>query len=270
MDACRPSVLLVGESEHHEFETAVAWLRHHTCLETVRGIDGAMQRIGGNPAGWQTVVFAQSRPGLFAARDIDRVGRALPLTHFVALLGSLCEGETRSGQPWPGVVRVYWHQWGVRCASELDSALQLTSWQLPRTASEVERTELLLGRSVAQEQGLVAIYTRRASYFDALAIACRLAGYASVWSSACRRPNFQGAVAALWDAETLSDAEFQQLQQITSLLPDVPVIALLGFPRHNHVRAALARGASSVVSCPFLLPDLWTAIRDAASQRTRP
>ncbi len=261
-------MLLIGEADHHELRDALDWLRQHTHLKVAGSIDQALEYSRSESATWHTVVFAQPRPGMFAPRDIDRMSRALPLAHFVALLGSLCEGETRSGQPWPGVVRVYWHQWPTRCATELRMGIEPTSWQLPRTSSEIERTQWMLQRGVPQGEGLVAIFTRQAVLFDALAAACRVAGYASVWCASDQRPIFQGASVALWDGATLDDADLQQLHRITTQLPQVPVIALIGFPRYDQLQRVRQCGAVSLVSCPFLLPDLWTAISDAARSRS--
>ena len=216
---------------------------------------------------WHTVIFAQARPGQFSAGDVELVSRRFPLAHYVALLGSLCEGETRSGHPWPGVVRVYWHQFLARCESELRVSLFPTSWQLPRTASDVERTESVFERPQDPASGMIVVFTRNASLFDALSAACQTIGYSCVWCSNQRRRNFHGAVAAIWDGETQGQIDFLQLSRITAELPEVPVIALLGFPRHDQVLQAQAHGARAVVSSPFLLPDLWNAIRAVRGER---
>ena len=271
MDCSRPAVLLIGEADHHELREALDWLRQSTHLTVAGTVDQALQDSSCQERNWHTVIFAQPRPGMFTPRDVDRLSRALPLAHFVALLGSLCEGETRSGQPWPGVVRVYWHQWPTRCATELRMGIEPTSWQLPRTSSEIERTQWILQRPMRRGSGLVAVFTRSAVWFDALASACRVAGYASVWCTSDQPRIFQGAALALWDGATLDLANLEQLQRITRLLPQVPVIALLGFPRLDQQRQVRALGAVSVVSCPFLLPDLWTAMDAAtASRPTQP
>ena len=65
------------------------------------------------------IVVAQAYPGQFSGEALDRLARLAPLARVVVLLGSWCEGEVRSGRPWPGAIRVYWHQWPARCAQEL-------------------------------------------------------------------------------------------------------------------------------------------------------
>ncbi len=258
-----PSVLLIGDAEHHELRPAKRWLQSHVRLQLADSVAQVLALAPPYVADWQTIVLAQTRPGQFSLRDVERLSHIVPLAHFVALLGSHCEGETRSGQPWPGVVRVYWHQWLVRCEAELVSRIEPTSWQLPRTSSEVERTQCLLQRAAARHDGLLAIYTRKAVLFDALAAACRRVGYTSVWCVREQRRIVEGAVAAIWDAETADEASVQQLARITRHLGTTPVVAVMGFPRFDQVQRLLSSGVASVVSLPLQLPDLWTALRQA-------
>jgi CheY-like chemotaxis protein len=260
----RPSVLLIGPREFHEFAAAVAWLRSHTELDAVGSVTEALDRCASQPVGWHCVVICQSRPGQFSQQDIDRLNRALPLSHHIALLGSCCEGETRSGRPWPGVVRVYWHQWLARGPSELRSDVAPTSWQLPRTSSDAERVDFALRAAPTPADGLIAIYTGQAVFFQALARACRIAGYSSVWTTTRTWWRLDGAAAVLWHAWAPDGGEFEQLRHIATSSPRVPVVALFGFPRHDHVRRAKECGAAAVLSVPFLLPDLWNTLRELA------
>jgi CheY-like chemotaxis protein len=257
-----PSVLLIGESEFHEFAAPVAWLRAQTDMDAVRTVPEALARCESQAACWHSVIVAQSRPGQFTQHDMDRLNRALPLAHFIALLGSCCEGETRSGRPWPGVVRVYWHQWLARGPSELQLDVVPTSWQLPRTSSDAERVDYAMRTAPTPADGLIAIYTGQALFFHALARVCRIAGYSSVWTMARTWWSLDGTAAVLWHAWAPDDGEFEQLRQVAAHSPRVPVVALFGFPRHDHVQRATECGAAAVLSVPFLLPDLWTTLRE--------
>ncbi len=262
MDQSRPTVLVVGDVQHREFCEAVAWLREHVQLDLAGSVADVWALERRSP--WHTIIFVQARPGQISATDVDCISRVFPLAHYVALLGSLCEGESRSGSPWPGVVRVYWHQFLARCQSELRIDLQPTTWQLPRTAAEVERVEALFDRPSSPMAGLVAIFTRSAAFYDGLSAACRTVGHSTVWCRNDRPRNFQGAVAAIWDGETQGQVDFAQLTRIVAALDQVPVIALLSFPRFDQVQQARACGAHAVLSSPLLLPDLWCTIRAAS------
>src|SRR5262245_6670790 len=100
-----PIVQLVGEIDHPDFDEAIGLLRAQSRLATNGITVGKLFAV--NP---ELIVVAQSRPGMIAARQMDALRRPAPLAGVVALLGSWCEGETRTGRPWPGVERLYWYE----------------------------------------------------------------------------------------------------------------------------------------------------------------
>ena len=102
--------LLVGNSEHPEFAVALCWLRAHLELTVSAGLDLALQHLRAqeNP---QLILLVQSRRNEISQHQIEQLHRTAPLARLVGLLGSWCEGEVRSGEPWKGVQRIYWHQW---------------------------------------------------------------------------------------------------------------------------------------------------------------
>jgi hypothetical protein len=107
----RPSILLFGDSSPPEFAAACQWLRTHGDVVEARRIDEdcLTRRV---IAGWhpELVVGLQNRPGQWREEELDGASRLWPLAVTVALLGSWCEGEPRTGRPLPGVARVPWHQ----------------------------------------------------------------------------------------------------------------------------------------------------------------
>ena len=109
-----PRVLLIGDEHHPEFRAATDWLREHTELIVAATGDDARGELArrrgvddGPPLEPDVMVVAQSRPGQFAAQDLEQLLGLAPLARLVALLGSWCEGETRTGHPWPGVMRLF-------------------------------------------------------------------------------------------------------------------------------------------------------------------
>jgi len=267
-----PAILLIGEHGHREFAAAVAWLETNAQLTKASTAADAFAcgQLDARSVPWHTVVFAQSRPGVIAWRDIERVSRVAPLAHLVALLGSWCEGETRSGKPWPGVVRCYWHQWPARCGTELRPNIAPTSWQLPRTSSDWERTNHALRQPVAGGSGMVAIHSRTALSFQALAQACRLAGFAAARLTPSQTWAVQGAAAVLWDGPIDRAQDHTELQELAQRVRPVPLIALLAFPRFHQVERARQGGVAAVISCPFLLTDLWATLSDVTGQGVAP
>lgn len=62
-------------------------------------------------------VLCRSFPNEFSPRDVERLRRAAPLAPIALIVGALCDGENRTGTPFPGVRRFYvggWRESGRR------------------------------------------------------------------------------------------------------------------------------------------------------------
>lgn len=257
MNSQLPRILLIGDHRHREFAEAVAWLTRHSELTLQERVADGLQ----SDQHYHGVVLAQTRPGQITQDDVERVGRAWPLARLVALLGSWCEGETRSGDPWPGVTRVYWHQWRARCDRELRFDGPPTAWQLPRTSTEAERATHSLQEPPPKSAAKIAVFTRRALFFHGLADACRVAGYQVTWI--CRVQDAQPARNAviLWDGGVGEDRDFAELQELAAAAKPARIIVLLGFPRFDDLQRARQYGAIDILALPLQLPDLWAVLK---------
>lgn len=257
-------VLLVGDFGHRDFAEAVGWLSEHCHVIRWSTVPEALSWIR-DAQSPDVMVFAQSRPGQLPARGIELLHAASPLSRLVALLGSWCEGETRSGRPWPGFHRVFWHQWTPRMSLELleadDSGYCLL--HMPRTATANERYERLAETASPQQQGLIAIHTRTIRIYEALSDACGQAGLATVWFPPARPAHSSGAAAAIWDGVSSDRQETGLLEEVVRQHAPAPVIALLDFVRREDIERMLALGASRVLAKPFLLNDLLWQIDQA-------
>jgi hypothetical protein len=258
----RMHVLLLGDFQHREFCDAVEWLDRHADLHKIETVDDALSQLSQCAIAPEIIVIAQSRPGQFTQSAIERLHKASPLSRLVALLGSWCEGETRTGQPWPGVIRVYWHQWLPRCADELQrlSAGRRAAWNLPRTVADSEQLLYASAQSRPPRAGLIAIHAGRFAAYDALSDACQTAGYSTVWLAPHQPHHVHGAAAIIYDGTSCDRAEAERLSSLAAMHKPAPIVALLAFPRLEDRDRALQAGAAAVVSKPFLLTDLWWQI----------
>lgn len=212
----------------------------------------------------ELIVLAQARPGEIPAAEVDRLRRIAPLTRLVGLLGTWCEGESRSGQPWPAVERVYWHQWPGWLDREL-RGLQCgvaATWSLPLTVAPEERFlaashalvwnpcelggDALIVASDRQIERLLLDFMAR--------IGCR--------SAAARPEDLPSSAVSLviWESDELGEVEAQHLRAWVQCVAPAPVVVLLGFPRIEVQRRALAAGARHVLSKPFFLSELRASI----------
>jgi CheY-like chemotaxis protein len=253
------AILVLGEIDRPEFLCVRAMLESLGRLCCFTELERALKALETGEIIPDLIVIAQAFPGQFSHQDADRLRRLAPLGRIVRLLGSWCEGETRSGQPLPAAVRVYWHQWNARAGRELHSLIQgqCPSWGLPVTATEEERLLQSIAQTPRHRQGLIAIHARGSAMEDWLSSACRTCGYSTVQLRPPHYTRIEGATAAVFDASDLRGEELDQLRRLRDALGRTPVIALLDFPRIEDQRRALAAGATAVLSKPLYLDDLF-------------
>jgi hypothetical protein len=259
-----PGVLLLGQGEHPDFLDAVAVLRASARVCIAATVDHAAARLADGGIGPEVIVFAQSRPGVMRAGDVDRLRRAAPLAGAVALAGSWCEGEPRTGRPLAGVHRLYWYEFTPWWRRQLGLRAAGLSPEWARPAAEdavdwpVERTT----DAAAMPHGAVVLRTNRWDTADALADVLGSAGCATIWwPPGGRRPCVRGVAAGIWEGGQLSGREEHDLGAFCRRLGStVPVVALLDFPRRGAVERSRAVGAAAVLGKPWSNVDLLQSL----------
>jgi hypothetical protein len=251
-------VLFIGDHRHHEFGHALVWLSERCDLAVAPCIDAACAQLRASEAAPEVIVVGHVRPGCLSQLQIESLHRAAPLARLIALLGSWCEGEARSGRPWSGVVRVYWHEFVSRMENELPRLDVCDgSWVLPRTATDAERLAFgCLPISPARPGGLIAISAGGFVVYEGLADACSQAGYATAWFDAGRAGRLAGAIGGLWDDSSAVAGRPLDLASFVKQVHPAAVIALVNFPRREDFRRAAGAGAAAVCAKPFLVGDL--------------
>jgi hypothetical protein len=253
-----PIIQLVGEVDHPDFRDAIDLLRSESRL---------LASVEARP---ELIVVAQSRPDAICIEEVSQLRRASPLAGIVALLSSWCEGETRTGRPWPGVARIYWYEfpaWWHR-QLRLRAANRCPDWARP--ASQSPR-QIEPGRPRSRS-GLIVLRTPQRDNADALADALNQAGHSTAWQRYDRaRAQTRGALAGIWDGSQLSDAETTDLAAFcTHMSRDcAPVVVLLDFPRRDRVDRAYEAGATAVLGKPYLNSDLIMTLEAVAATSRR-
>ena len=255
----KPTILLVGSTQRREFREAGDAMDRFGRVTRAVDIEAAATTLGDGHLAPEVIVVAQAYPGEFTPEAVDRLRRLAPLARVVGLLGSWCEGEMRTGEPWPAAIRLYWHQWLAPCDRELGRLVdgRCSVWALPATATEEERLLAQDFRPPPQRDGLIVIHARRFETHDWLSTACRRHGYSTVWLRPSEPIRVEGARAAVFDATDGNPDEVAQLKRLSVGLGLVPILALLDFPRVENRDRALAAGAAAVLSKPLLLDDLF-------------
>jgi CheY-like chemotaxis protein len=253
-----PIIQLAGDIDHHDFREAIDMLRSESRL-----IASAEMRP-------ELIVVAQSRPDAICGEQIKHLQRAAPLAGVAALLGSWCEGETRTGRPWPGIQRLYWYEFPAwwRRQLQLRAANHCPDWARPAT----QLTRECVPGHPRPRSGLVVLRTPQRDNADALADALSQAGHSTAWQRHDRaRAQTRGALAGIWDGGQLSDTETADLEVFCKQMSsdDAPVVVLLDFPRRDRVDRAYKAGAAVVLGKPYLNADLLASLESAATATHR-
>ena len=252
--------LLIGNFSQREFQSLPPAIRKvatirvaNDCRDAIRWLESEPGDVGAVDV--DVVIVAERWPGEHPHRELERVQRALPLARFLAVGSSWCEGQARSGNPWPGMLYQGWNSWWAHWEMDLTNLRQqrLPSFGLPVIASDHERTLFRTFPPRSKDQ-MIAIHTHCEDMADMLATACRDQGYATVWIDPQRPLRIERPQAILWEG---SPDHLDSLQRIHSRFRQAPLLALLDFPRFEDVARAIDMGASEILPKPTHLEDLF-------------
>ncbi|HEY1603307.1 MAG TPA: response regulator [Pirellulales bacterium] len=248
-------VLLIGDAARREFRECVAQIRSRTqAIEIVR-LDEALGSMAYEP---DLIVLLAGRPGEFAAGEVERLWSWAPLARIVALTGSWCEGESRTGRPWPAVPRIYWHQWPAWFEREMTGLERhsVGTLTLPVTATEEERMLCTAESARDHAHGTIAIYSAELEARDMLAEVFRACGYEVAPIGTVAALASVSLTAGVCDFSNTDADRFTILRELAAHRPDIPWFALLNFPRDEDRQAVLECGARGVLSKPLSVSDL--------------
>lgn len=260
-------IVCVGRTNRSEFLDVLPSLNPWGTVLTAPTPQTARTQLTRESLTPDVIVLVQSYPGEFTDRQIDDLRRDSPLARLVAVLGTWCEGEMRSGTPWSGAVRVYWHQWKPHCQLEMQRLLagRESQWSLPPTAGDEERCLTIAARTHQQGaspcfqqtgHGLVNIVTDQYDVFDSLAAACHDRHHEPRWQRTLDEPPADTPAVVLFDAAGDAKVELIRFRRL-HFQRDAVVIVLADFPRIADCNRFLQAGATAVLSRPFFWDDLF-------------
>jgi hypothetical protein len=222
-------------------------------VESFATLENAMAAAGtATPP--EVLLLAQPRPGCVEQAAIDQFLAAAPLTRIVIVAGSWCEGERRTGRPLVGAVRLYWHEvpaWWRRNVT-IREAGGTPDWSHPVNSGCGLVDAGNVHRCVDASPMTIAIDAIDVATFETLADALRAFGVTCSWSPR-GRGDVAGASAAIWDGGQLDPSECEALAALRARLGNnaVPIVALLDYPRAEHIREAQTLGAAVVLGKPY-------------------
>ena len=155
-----PIVWLIGDAEHSDFSRCgrIAEWDGGCAAIRGRGSSGRTSCVGAD-SGFDCVGGEPTGNGSHC--DVEQLRRRVPLAGMVSLLGSWCEGETRTGRPVKGVLRTYWYDfpnWWRRQLA-LRAAGRCPDWARPATGDWHELSAGAIERGA--ELAVGSLYCRR-------------------------------------------------------------------------------------------------------------
>ena len=242
-------VVLAGDYRHSDFESVRTFLVAAPNIDVIEM--GAFDQAA---SGGEIIALCQSRPGQFTQCQIESFHARAPLARLLAILGSWCEGEMRTGRPWHGVERVYWYDAIGRLRWLLASG---TYSAASRTQTAAERIESSTRRWPHAKPGAsAAIFTLRHSEYEPLADVCRALQLSprreKVWQPLGTAPEL--VIVATDDLQ--AGVAVDSLSAMCNGWPDTKRIALLNFPRRSEVELLKGLGFHQVLGKPLLIADL--------------
>jgi hypothetical protein len=270
------SVLVIGDLSHPELVHVLPCLEGICRWSHLPESSSATTEVAAMDVPPDLIVFAQARPGELCRALIDELRSHAPLSGACVVLGSQCEGESRTGRPVAGMPRVFWHQWPAFWQEQQARLLrgQLPAWTLPATASDEER--LLYGlctphvsREDHRTELGVVILAESPESAGALADAVKAGGHpAEIWSANADAPP-AGAFVVLWDAPPAELGNRRRVQAIQRQFPEAGIVGIATFPRFQDRSAALSAGLYALIAKPFRLEHLLAEIERLLTSRAR-
>lgn len=226
MTTNRLQVLVVGDPSRPEFRDVLPALQSGAMVTAERQLADAASAP-------DLCILLASVPGEFTSATLQAQLDRWPLTRFIAVAGPLCEGEPRTGHPWPGQTRLYWHEipgwWALQCARLQDD--KSPEWTLPRTSREEDVLRQCAPIRWPVLTGVIGIATSHVESGGTLLAMLREAHLNGCQLRRRTTVDVAGLQAILWDDDDPSDEWHERIAALRDQCPEVPLVALRNFPR---------------------------------------
>jgi hypothetical protein len=277
----KPEVLAAGPWHVAEFAAARQGVDSQHLWQTAPCLRAAVEKIALAETPPELLLLAQPRPGCDEQADVELLRELAPLTRMVVVAGTWCEGELRTGRPLAGVIRLYWYEFPAwwRDAIACLARRECPPWAEPlddiRAGQAARRSPAMTRNLKATEVSgvTVAIDATDFTVFETLAASLSAEGWICVWQPH-HRPSLidpaDSPVAGVWDGSQLHAAEAESLGAFSARMKqhEAPVVALLDFPRAEHIEVASKAGAAAVLGKPYQVAHVHAEFRRFAAAMT--
>ncbi|QDS98620.1 hypothetical protein [Adhaeretor mobilis] len=264
------SVMLVGDWSQGEFATlreqlpaSSLWLQANSLADALDAIAPAADAVESLPVEQsppELALVAMPRPGSARQSEVDALQHASPLTRIVTIAGTWCEGELRTGRPLTGVIRLYWYELAAWWHSALECLAKGASppWSVAlgdvRAGQNIAETlynDPLTYREVIIDAVDYSVFTALETALTPLHFTCHWEPRhrPELWRESDETPSR----VAIWDGSQLDRLELENLQTFAQRMRqrNAPLVALLDFPRAEHIEIAASIGVTEVLAKPY-------------------
>ncbi|QDS95740.1 hypothetical protein FF011L_45400 [Roseimaritima multifibrata] len=231
------TLLWIGNSNQREFVEAFEYCqRFATQLAWRADFADAIAR----PAdGVTNILAARHVRQLVASEFLSKLEQIYPLVPKTLLVGSGCEGEGRTGVPFPGWQRLPWHAWQQ----------VVPGWFGPPDSA------VAAGSATGMTLVVSANYLTAVPFLELLTVQNR----AAVWASPETMGTVRGASHVIWDDSAAPAGDPQRWRDRlagVSTTAGVRHAWIVNYPRWEQMQAAKLGGVDTVLSKPFRHPAL--------------
>lgn len=216
------------------------------------------------------IVLLQSRARQFPPEVFEKWRREFPLARPLRLVGPWLAGDLRVGPPWPGVTRVFWHEWRTYLESQLDDWARrgTARWGWPVTLAP---EELALLASESPPQGpiemawpayrprKIAIWANDEESRVMLELACRRQGFDVAFPKSLRELRETHVRGVIFDSEDGAPDRLA-LEALRAWSATAPLLFIMGFPRPEDERLIAEYAPATLLAKPFSLATLTTEL----------
>ena len=277
MEMPESKLLVTGEFWHPDFADLIGRLEIPTSLIPT----DRLTKLTSCDEPYAAVIVAQSRRGAVAATFLEHVRELFPNCPVVVLLGSWCEGESRSGNTSKLVVRMYWHQWNGSylqlCEQLANQGIQIGTEMPVEGSSKTTKTPLrvseIRNKSSNSATCSVGVSALTLSQFESVEDALRELKLSAVWlEQATWQATSLGEISAICvDSDSLVESLDKRLEFVRESHPATTLILMMNFPRKQEVIELREKfNVAAVVSKPFDLLRFYQGLAAAGVPASPP
>lgn len=189
-------------------------------------------------------------------KPLEAFKERLPHVHCLSLLGPECEGEARTGAPWPGFLSCPWHRWQQVLPNWLPVVKNARAIRSPLNNE--------LGSSL-----VIGIAARQRNVIDEALDLCQQQGHTAIWVNDFVSTGPRNLDAMIWDDSLAPPVDRVKWRARIALGKSYLKASrqlkhcwLVSFPRPEDWRAAQRAGVQIMLSKPFAALALVNWLRE--------